>query len=259
MYTGSFCTSVLQIVLSMLLIPHAVLPSRQTQTTQQRDYGPPSSPPATCLPALHPPSSDRPDSVPPPSIPTTASPQPFPPPLIGPSPSPLLPHHNKSPSPTNLCPSLHSGSTCATMTERSDQNFDPAVSAGLLQASSDHRQALASQGTLIGQHDRVLHEVVETLRGLTATVSRIQNQFSAAQSPSVPASPSPFIPGPPPAMPSYMPREPYVPAPERYDGDLGTCQSFLLQCSLVFDLQPQTYAYRQVQNCLHCWVANWEG
>ena len=32
-----------------------------------------------------------------------------------------------------------------------------------------------------------------------------------------------------------------MPAPERYDGDLGLCRSFLLQCSLVFELQPQTY------------------
>ncbi|CAL8394463.1 unnamed protein product [Boreogadus saida] len=26
--------------------------------------------------------------------------------------------------------------------------------------------------------------------------------------------------------------------PERYEGDLGSCRSFLLQCSLVFELQP---------------------
>ena len=40
---------------------------------------------------------------------------------------------------------------------------------------------------------------------------------------------------------SASPREPFIPAPERYDGDLGLCRSFLLQCSLVFELQPQTY------------------
>ena len=73
-------------------------------------------------------------------------------------------------------------------------------------------------------------------------MSVIENQLCSAQTQSVPASSNLSIPSPPPVMPTYLPREPHVPAPERYDGDLGTCQSFLLQCSLVFDLQPQTYA-----------------
>lgn len=33
-----------------------------------------------------------------------------------------------------------------------------------------------------------------------------------------------------------------MPTPERYSGDLGACGSFLLQCELVFDLQPTTYS-----------------
>uniref|UniRef100_A0A8D0CUG7 Gypsy retrotransposon integrase-like protein 1 n=1 Tax=Sander lucioperca TaxID=283035 RepID=A0A8D0CUG7_SANLU len=37
-------------------------------------------------------------------------------------------------------------------------------------------------------------------------------------------------------------REPFVPAPERYDGNMGTCGDFLTQCSLVFEQQPLTYA-----------------
>lgn len=32
-----------------------------------------------------------------------------------------------------------------------------------------------------------------------------------------------------------------MPAPERYAGDLGTCKSFLMQCSLIFDQQPSRY------------------
>lgn len=43
----------------------------------------------------------------------------------------------------------------------------------------------------------------------------------------------------PPAVPY---REPHIPSPERYSGDLGACGRFLLQCSLVFDQQPLTYA-----------------
>ena len=32
-----------------------------------------------------------------------------------------------------------------------------------------------------------------------------------------------------------------MPGLERYEGDLGSCRAFLLECSLVFELQPQTY------------------
>ena len=52
----------------------------------------------------------------------------------------------------------------------------------------------------------------------------------------LPVTPEPPFPVP---GPSATPREPFIPAPERYEGDLG--RSFLLQCSLVFELQPQTY------------------
>ncbi|KAK7879248.1 hypothetical protein WMY93_033967 [Mugilogobius chulae] len=46
----------------------------------------------------------------------------------------------------------------------------------------------------------------------------------------------------PPALPSASAaREPHIPTPERFSGDLGCCSHFLLQCSLVFDLQPNTY------------------
>ncbi|TWW77648.1 hypothetical protein D4764_12G0010380 [Takifugu flavidus] len=41
--------------------------------------------------------------------------------------------------------------------------------------------------------------------------------------------------------PTGAPREPHVPILERYSGEAGACASFLLQCSLVFDLQPLTY------------------
>lgn len=41
---------------------------------------------------------------------------------------------------------------------------------------------------------------------------------------------------------SAAPQESHVPIPERYSSEAATCASVLLQCSLVFDLQPLTYA-----------------
>lgn len=103
------------------------------------------------------------------------------------------------------------------MTERSDHGFDPASSDTFRPASPDLRQALAFQGTLVGQHDLALRDVVETLRGLSVSVSRLESQSRAAPLPPSLTTPVPVASGPPPAMPLYLPREPYVPAPERYD------------------------------------------
>lgn len=36
-------------------------------------------------------------------------------------------------------------------------------------------------------------------------------------------------------------REPFIPPPEQYAGDPGSCSHFLLQCSLVFDQQLTNY------------------
>ncbi|KAK0133566.1 Cyclin-dependent kinase-like 3 [Merluccius polli] len=73
-----------------------------------------------------------------------------------------------------------------------------------------HR-AISHQQAQLGQHDQALQEITSSL-------------------------PVP-VPSPPVSF-----REPFIPAPEPYGGDLGQCRSFLLQCSLVFELQPQTYA-----------------
>lgn len=57
-------------------------------------------------------------------------------------------------------------------------------------------------------------------------------------------------------------RKPHVPIPERYSGEVGACASFLLQCSLVFNLQRLTYLSDRVKiafvvNLLSERVAQW--
>ena len=87
------------------------------------------------------------------------------------------------------------------------------------------RQMIYRRGTLLGQHDQILQEITSNLPELSISVH--------SQRPGTPERP---VPGP-----STSSQESFIPAPERYEGDLGFCQSFLLQCSLVFELQPQTY------------------
>uniref|UniRef100_A0A8C5CGL7 CCHC-type domain-containing protein n=1 Tax=Gadus morhua TaxID=8049 RepID=A0A8C5CGL7_GADMO len=106
------------------------------------------------------------------------------------------------------------------LTVRTGLNIDPADAESL-------RQMISRQGTLLGQHDQVLQEITSNLRELAGAV---RSQRATSPDPSV------AVPGP-----SASSREPYIPTPERYEGDLGSCRSFLLQCSLVFELQPLTY------------------
>ena len=88
------------------------------------------------------------------------------------------------------------------------------------------RRAISHQQAQLGQHDQALQEITSSLRKLSLTI----------------ASRLPVTPVPPVPVPSHLApsREPCIPAPERYAGDLGQCRSFLLQFSLVFELQPQT-------------------
>lgn len=90
---------------------------------------------------------------------------------------------------------------------------------------------------------------METLQQLTTSVTQLDGrldqvatQLSSLTTPgSSPPPPPAASPGPPP----LLPREPFIPIPARYTGDLGTCSQFLHQCSLVFSQQPATYATDQ--------------
>lgn len=109
-------------------------------------------------------------------------------------------------------------------------------------------RALSNQGALLGQHDTVLRNLMESqqttsnqiaqlnamVRELTVNLSQAtvtqpsdsQNQALAQVS----------------LDPAVLMREPHVPDPEHYKGDMGKCGGFLLQCSLVFSQKPVTYA-----------------
>ena len=94
------------------------------------------------------------------------------------------------------------------------------------------RTALNQQGALLGQHDKALQSISASLTEISAALAALQHQ---------PPHQPPVDPGPTPGPPLHQ-REPHVPAPERYNGDLGSCRAFLVQCSVVFEQQPATYA-----------------
>lgn len=77
---------------------------------------------------------------------------------------------------------------------------------------------------------------MQGLRELSVCVSRIQEQLNSSPNPTS-AEPSPATQPPTP----LLAKEPWMPTPEQYDGDLVLCKSFLLQCNLVFEQQPRRY------------------
>ncbi|TWW62376.1 hypothetical protein D4764_04G0010230 [Takifugu flavidus] len=100
------------------------------------------------------------------------------------------------------------------------------------------RRTLEAQGRLLGQHDQLLTDIWASLQTLNASVTDLLSSGRAEQLPSPPAPEALEV------VPQWVaaaPREPHVPVPERYSGEAGVCASFLLQCFLVFDLQPLTY------------------
>uniref|UniRef100_A0A671UQD5 Retrotransposon gag domain-containing protein n=1 Tax=Sparus aurata TaxID=8175 RepID=A0A671UQD5_SPAAU len=106
------------------------------------------------------------------------------------------------------------------------------------------RHAIATQGARLDQHSTALQGIQSELQNLSthmATVQGIMQSSPPGPAPSAPAALSAPATQAAPAT-THSAREPWVSPPERYDGNLGQCKTFLMQCGLVFDLQPLTYA-----------------
>lgn len=98
------------------------------------------------------------------------------------------------------------------------------------------RSAVAQQGALLGQHETRLSNTTREVEFLSNQVAdltaRIQDlQLEAAQGG---------------RFPRHEP-EPRCNNPPTYDGDPNSCRAFLSQCSVVFALQPRTYAAEETR------------
>lgn len=109
------------------------------------------------------------------------------------------------------------------------------------------RAALARQGQRLGQHEEMFRGVMEAVQNLSTQVRDLTAQLSRLDTG---ASPFPVSTAPPPqppaqqAQPALNPasqKEPHVPAPEPFSGEIGSAGGFILRCSLVFDQQPLSY------------------
>ncbi len=84
-------------------------------------------------------------------------------------------------------------------------------------------QALAMQGLLNWQHDQSLKEIVNSLKTSLPSSVLFKNNYPSP-APTIALSPSPSSP--------LSHHDPFIPAPDRYDGDLGSYHSFVAKLLL---------------------------
>ncbi|XP_077436555.1 uncharacterized protein LOC144060680 [Vanacampus margaritifer] len=106
------------------------------------------------------------------------------------------------------------------------------------------RQAMASHGHLLGQHEQYFRELKEAVSTLTAQIGSLTLQVerrseSTAAEDLRPAGTSSVLPASRSAG-NFVLWEPNIPHPPRYSGEIGGCDQFIHQCSLVLDQQPHT-------------------
>ncbi|TWW76988.1 hypothetical protein D4764_12G0003780 [Takifugu flavidus] len=78
-------------------------------------------------------------------------------------------------------------------------------------------------------------------RALRSVATQVQQLVVSVSQPAAPV-PAPAPPPPVPAPPPGTAPEPRVGTPERYSGDPEGCNPFLTNCSILFALQPYTFA-----------------
>lgn len=108
------------------------------------------------------------------------------------------------------------------------------------------QDAVSIQGELLGRHDSQMSAILQTVQDLRVNfdsmavsideqLKRLTVQAAAPEPPVAPSPPSASVPFTP------APTEPRLSPPERYAGEPGRCKSFLIQCSLIFELQPSSF------------------
>uniref|UniRef100_A0AAQ4Q1R1 Retrotransposon gag domain-containing protein n=1 Tax=Gasterosteus aculeatus aculeatus TaxID=481459 RepID=A0AAQ4Q1R1_GASAC len=98
------------------------------------------------------------------------------------------------------------------------------------------------QATAASQQASATQE--QTLTALVAQIQQLTLRISQTESQSPPAAPPAAVSPPTPPGPAFEPR---IGAPERYGGDPESCSPFLTNCSILFALQPHTFASEEAR------------
>ncbi|KAF7641499.1 hypothetical protein LDENG_00279350, partial [Lucifuga dentata] len=112
-------------------------------------------------------------------------------------------------------------------------------------AGSDSlRTALLNQGQRLHQHEQLLATLSAGMQqlqvqqgNLLSSMGNLEVSLSNASPPQASSGPEGLQP-----EPHFSTHEPRGIQIERYDGDSATCRSFLVNCSLLFELNPSSYS-----------------
>lgn len=100
---------------------------------------------------------------------------------------------------------------------------------------SQLRSAVEAQGALLGQHQGELVAAHQTMDSLVSQVTELTETISRMQTDRNPVAP--VI-----ERPLVTP-EPRINNPPIYSGEPTMCRAFMIQCEVIFSLQPLTYAH----------------
>ena len=121
--------------------------------------------------------------------------------------------------------------------------MDPAHSTPPQNRLENIEQVLQHQDArFTGLQDEVRQALANENHALAALTSQLGN-LTAALTQAIPMAPAPAMTPPAPASPPPMQlREPRVGIQEQYVGDPEDCSPYITNCSILFALQPYTFA-----------------
>ena len=96
----------------------------------------------------------------------------------------------------------------------------------------------------IARMDTQEESIANTGRAVQALVTQVSELTQQLQQLRVPTAP-PTLPVQPNPPEPHQRREPRLPTPEGYSGELEFCRAFLTRCSMHFSLQPLTFSQEQ--------------
>ena len=134
------------------------------------------------------------------------------------------------------------------VTVRSGHNIDPANTASPQSCLERVESVLQRHRTLLASTAAEIHQPAASQQQELAALTAQFQQLTAALSQMAALAPSavPSSATPPPVIPESI-SEPRVGAPERYAGDPENCNPFLTNCSILFALQPHTFASEEAR------------
>lgn len=106
-------------------------------------------------------------------------------------------------------------------------------------------EIVTGQAGMIGKHEHALNELCSEIKGISQRLDQIHERLETQGTSGSPVNPE-ALPGSARAAVTVAQAPPLVaetrlPTPQPYAGESDKCNAFLLQCSLIFEMQPSQF------------------